>query len=47
MNDINPVDQKDLAQANEKLILSVLRRQGPMSQKQLRDITGLSTSTSS
>lgn len=41
------VDLKDVGAQNEKLVLSLLRRNGAMSQTRLRKLSGLSTSTSS
>ncbi len=42
-----PADFKDIAIQNEKLVISLLRRHGEMSQTQLRKLSGLSMSTSS
>jgi len=42
-----PADFKDIAIQNEKLVISLLRRCGAMSQTQLRKLSGLSMSTSS
>jgi N-acetylglucosamine repressor len=42
-----PVDFKDIAVQNEKLVITLLRRHGVLSQTQLRKYSGLSMSTSS
>lgn len=42
-----PIDYKNVALQNEQLVISLLRRNGAMSQTQLRKLSGLSTSTSS
>jgi len=41
------VDLKDVGAQNERLVLSLLRKNGSMSQTRLRKLSGLSTSTSS
>ena len=42
-----PIDSKKAGQTNEKLILSLLRKEGPLSQSQLCRLTELGTSTAS
>ena len=41
------IDQKDIAATNEQLVISLLRKHGPMSQAQLRKKAALSSSTTS
>lgn len=42
-----PIDSKKAGQSNEKLILTLLRKQGPLSQSQLCRLTELGSSTAS
>lgn len=47
MTKIDPIDLKSLGLQNEKLVISILRKHGRLSQTQLRKLTGMSSSTSS